>query len=486
MAHLPRKFVDDRTAVSVKDYGAIGNGIVDDFTAIMAAHNGLPSGGGTISLPPGTYSVSGELAFTKPIHLHMDRATIITDNTSSILISTTSSLIIEGISPFDSVLIPKVGGSAILIKPRTYTENGKEIFQLKNIKIAGGGRGVNTEGLTGFYGGQFTIEDCFFESQSDVSVWMESSVFYSFIGRTQFSAVNGAIFVKDNCELRIHHVTVELDRTSTKPCIEARGAAHLDIDSCELFVRRPNPSPDVLLYSSADNLDGITWIRNTKLSPEGLTDLRTGAHVRVYDVSHPQNSFYQLNIENCKFYAPSPLSLISIGRSGGTVTATVETIWPEGHALQVGDKTAIGFILANSSFNGTFTVTAVGAVTGTGPYHQTLQWSQSTLPDVGQSNLGGIISNAGLSAIQFTNPVTHARIVGNEMLGYAYGVDDSAAVNSTILDVSGTHSYEDNKITGTLGYAWSEFKNAGHGFTRVVPRVGSRFEHSGGPPHPNE
>ena len=42
---------------NVRDYGAVGNGIHDDTSAIQAAINSLPSTGGTVFVPAGTYLV---------------------------------------------------------------------------------------------------------------------------------------------------------------------------------------------------------------------------------------------------------------------------------------------------------------------------------------------------------------------------------------------------------------------------------------------
>jgi hypothetical protein len=46
--------------VDVRDYGAVGNGVVDDTAAIQAAINAA-TGGGTVLLPAGTYGVSATL-----------------------------------------------------------------------------------------------------------------------------------------------------------------------------------------------------------------------------------------------------------------------------------------------------------------------------------------------------------------------------------------------------------------------------------------
>lgn len=60
---LPDRFAD---AVSVKDFGAVGDGVADDTAAFNSAHASLPANGGQIYVPPGTYKVSTSISFTKP------------------------------------------------------------------------------------------------------------------------------------------------------------------------------------------------------------------------------------------------------------------------------------------------------------------------------------------------------------------------------------------------------------------------------------
>ena len=47
-----------RQTVSVKDFGAVGDGVTDDTAAIQAAIDSFPANGGTIYLPIGTYLIS--------------------------------------------------------------------------------------------------------------------------------------------------------------------------------------------------------------------------------------------------------------------------------------------------------------------------------------------------------------------------------------------------------------------------------------------
>ena len=51
--------------VSVKDFGAVGDGVTDDTAAIQAAIDSLGNSGGTILIPEGTYLISSTLNLTK-------------------------------------------------------------------------------------------------------------------------------------------------------------------------------------------------------------------------------------------------------------------------------------------------------------------------------------------------------------------------------------------------------------------------------------
>jgi hypothetical protein len=58
-----------RLVFDVKDYGAVGNAVTDDTTAIQAAINAAgAAGGGTVYLPPGTYII-GKLRLKAKTHL---------------------------------------------------------------------------------------------------------------------------------------------------------------------------------------------------------------------------------------------------------------------------------------------------------------------------------------------------------------------------------------------------------------------------------
>jgi len=54
-----------RQTISVKDFGAVGDGVADDTAAIQAALDSLTSNGGTIYMPAGNYLISSTLLLTK-------------------------------------------------------------------------------------------------------------------------------------------------------------------------------------------------------------------------------------------------------------------------------------------------------------------------------------------------------------------------------------------------------------------------------------
>jgi polygalacturonase len=70
---------------SVKSYGAVGNGIHDDTAAFQAAINSLPSSGGTITVPAGTYLIDPvkKIQLRSYNHLSMSSDAILKAKTNS-------------------------------------------------------------------------------------------------------------------------------------------------------------------------------------------------------------------------------------------------------------------------------------------------------------------------------------------------------------------------------------------------------------------
>ena len=70
---------------NVKNYGAAGNGSRDDTASIQAAINSLPSTGGTVFIPAGTYMIdtSKSILTRSKMHLKLDPGAVLKAKTSS-------------------------------------------------------------------------------------------------------------------------------------------------------------------------------------------------------------------------------------------------------------------------------------------------------------------------------------------------------------------------------------------------------------------
>lgn len=62
---IAEKFAE---SISVKDFGAVGDGVTDDYAAIMAAINSLPSTGGKIFFPVGVYLHNTKITVSKNVY----------------------------------------------------------------------------------------------------------------------------------------------------------------------------------------------------------------------------------------------------------------------------------------------------------------------------------------------------------------------------------------------------------------------------------
>ena len=58
-----------KDVVSVKDFGAVGNGVVDDTAAIQAAITSLSLTGGAVSVPPGTYKITAAITLCSNLYV---------------------------------------------------------------------------------------------------------------------------------------------------------------------------------------------------------------------------------------------------------------------------------------------------------------------------------------------------------------------------------------------------------------------------------
>jgi hypothetical protein len=78
--------------LSVKDFGAVGDGTTDDTAAVQSAINAVPASGGTVLFPAGTYALSATITLKSRVTLLGDHATLVlttapTDSSQTLLLA---------------------------------------------------------------------------------------------------------------------------------------------------------------------------------------------------------------------------------------------------------------------------------------------------------------------------------------------------------------------------------------------------------------
>lgn len=100
-----------RDTVSVKDFGAVGDGVADDTAAIQAAIDYLSPLGGTLYIPKGTYIVSDAnadnacLVITAPIQVLGDGAFYTSIQPAASVASTVSTILVNPNTSYDQTLL---------------------------------------------------------------------------------------------------------------------------------------------------------------------------------------------------------------------------------------------------------------------------------------------------------------------------------------------------------------------------------------------
>ena len=86
LAYVPPTRSRGSKVISVKDFGAVGNGSHDDTSAIQAAINALPSTGGTVFIPDGTYLIdtTRRINLRSNMLLKMSSGAVLKAKTSSV------------------------------------------------------------------------------------------------------------------------------------------------------------------------------------------------------------------------------------------------------------------------------------------------------------------------------------------------------------------------------------------------------------------
>jgi hypothetical protein len=104
--------------VSVKDFGAVGDGVADDTAAFQAAHDALPSSGGVIEVPNATgYRITSPITCTVPVLWKINSTTITADLTGYLFHIQANNSAIEGTA--GAILKAETGCTALIYNDQT-------------------------------------------------------------------------------------------------------------------------------------------------------------------------------------------------------------------------------------------------------------------------------------------------------------------------------------------------------------------------------
>lgn len=152
-----------RETISVKDFGAIGDGVANDAVAIQAAINSLPTDGGTIRIPRGKYLIGGT-TITWPVNKYVEligdggppggNGTNHTGATEIVYTGTGTAFSLRG-TAFDSAQIggairnmsmkgPGIGTTAIAVDLQWSSESSGK-FTMSDVYIYNWGKGFRLD-----------------------------------------------------------------------------------------------------------------------------------------------------------------------------------------------------------------------------------------------------------------------------------------------------------------------------------------------------
>jgi hypothetical protein len=158
--------------VSVKDFGAIGDGVHDDTAAIQAAYDSLtpgytvnaPSGGGVVYYPPGKYKVSATLSIVKDnVYSVGAGATIKPTQSGHVFIVGPDGETRQFVS-FDSIIVDHIATTKDIIHFASATQECKVIncrFE-SSAGLINNGYGVNFAAVTVAFNNNNLISNTYF------------------------------------------------------------------------------------------------------------------------------------------------------------------------------------------------------------------------------------------------------------------------------------------------------------------------------------
>jgi hypothetical protein len=337
----------------------------------------------------------------------------------------------------------------------TTPTEGEPTCEIHDLTAAGGGL-FDARATTGFNEGSLKIQDCVVDQSTWTGISLPPSLYYSHVIRVHFVQCYRSLLIPDNTETIVDSCTIKQASNGVE-AVRLEGPHHVVLRRCEFLGFSPNVSPDVLITAPVDLVAGFSYFDKNKFGPEREYWLhKDRCRIRVENAADEDSGLIRVDFLENEFLGPNFLTLASIGRSGGTATATISgLISGVGHGLQVGDKIIIAQV-TDSSFCGVQTVTAIGAPSGT---TQTVSWANAG-GDLGQSNRGGVTNTMSQRAVDLPSPINFSNFKANLFFGYGTAVDDRFRQAADMRDDCGRNVWtETNEVHGPAGYPAKTFSS---------------------------
>lgn len=368
-------------SVSVKDFGAKGDGIKDDTIALRNAFT--MSNSQNVKIPAGTYLVSSMITLAdNPKHLEFDAGAIIKrnfDGAAVILVTGNGWKISGGEFDGNKSIFKNAANAGIFITGNKNTVDNCKVHDNAS-------HGISIDGAGGG-GTDNTVNNCIVKDCDAVGISQYKAVSSSITNNRVYNA--GAEGITVDLTNRSRVIGNVIDGAARIGAVGGMGvdAAFENTIAGNLIVGTKNKLPAITLESQAGNTHHNTVMGNNLLDNEGH-----GIWVRHRDII--------FNASNNSFYATPPANTYGHGDWNAITGNNIRGVPSGFYPIRV-DKNCVGNVLSGNVYDG-------------------------KLPSIDPASID-TRSDAGLTAFMANNTVWQSNITGDNS-------EHQVKFNNTIFD----------------------------------------------------